>query len=78
MVDRRHQGAGPAPPPRPASVLRRGGRVEQHSAVQQFKMPLALARADTLIDIQDVLADHPLVYADTDRSTSCRSLETLA
>ena len=37
MVDRRCQGAGPASPPRPASVLRRGGRVEQHSAAS-FKM----------------------------------------
>ena len=77
-MDRRCQGAGPASPPRPASVLRRGGRVEQHSAADSFKMVLALARADTVIDIQDILADHPLVYADTERSTSCRSLETLA
>ena len=70
MVDRRYQ--GPVPPHLPPSVLRRV------SAVQQFKMPLALARADTVIDILDILVAHPLVYADTDRSTSCLSLETLA
>ena len=62
----------PVPPHLPASVLRRV------SAAQQFKMPLARACADTVIDILDILVAHPLVYADTERSTSCLSLETLA